>query len=640
MANFTQGVIDAPVLTTPTAVGPATPSAVPDLSGAIKTAGSLALDLHKESQSDKLREGLTNEIKGYEQEFLQDQTDVSAEMEGEDLTAQEALAEFEEGASITLSQADKEYAKLSDFLAQGATSELGLKARVETLTRQYINRAPALAAEFRSMRDSVLGDYSATIDIIEKSRTAATKQQDAFIKQARTQAFKYGVDPVGNFEQWYPQVQEKLSLEERRMDWERKKAVQATISEVQLASPEYQDTGVARLNNLSSTIRDIGRMSDKNAAEKEVLLNEAYGLFKAEYANEYPAGKGSNVIESYIASGDRMLKTAIATNNGQITADEAKNRNNILTETSKNKLLQHKSIATVAAMSQITGETITALVLKSSIGVDFISDAMDAVAGSVDGSYTENVNMPTVMNEWTSQAVEQGAAKKDIEPINKSIETMLTGINTSPDSRGMYTKLVNDWLSKPESKEYLHKYAPASVVANATSTVKNGISSIVGAVQKAYDPKTMELGLREDGGVFMTATTSDANTIKMVANINNSLDTLNASGRALAHIQNSTRYEQFGEKIFEALQATPEPTEVPRKDLSPQGEGESRIVPSKRSGVIDGIERTLDKALGKEKQTITSEPKADTTSKLEPGVYEINGTIVSINKDGLLEEIA
>lgn len=73
-----------------------------------------------------------------------------------------------------LSDAQREVSRFRRAGRMGAVSKSELDARIEAVTRRYINKAPGLAEEFRKFAAGSRGDYESTISYIESQRRAAT----------------------------------------------------------------------------------------------------------------------------------------------------------------------------------------------------------------------------------------------------------------------------------------------------------------------------------------------------------------------------------------------------------------------------------------------------------------------------------
>lgn len=169
--------------------------------GLIEAAGQLGLDAWKGKVAADLESGI-DEAVNTTLESNSMEAEQSARTTGA-FSLAEQIKDQEDDMGLTLEEsyldeAAKEYAgqyaKLQKLREQGNTT--ALKLRVESLTREAMNRMPGLSNEWVALANRTLGTYRTSIAILENQEASALKAQQNVRKRIDDDAYKLGVSPT------------------------------------------------------------------------------------------------------------------------------------------------------------------------------------------------------------------------------------------------------------------------------------------------------------------------------------------------------------------------------------------------------------------------------------------------------------
>lgn len=538
-------------------------------------------NINSRSSAAKLLSGLISEgIDQYETGKLKTETeqaihgyfaDPAMEQNVQMLEEQTAGA-FTPEEDVALSEAKERLSRLRS--AYNATnspiSDIELKARVESITKAYINRFPTIADSFRTVAANELGDYAVRIAMLQKARTP-DKSQAEMEEWLTKEAIKKGLDAIGRpIGEWYPQLlkinnDETITGTAKNLRDRNVVQRQLILNDPEVWKPVTRTTIRTYNTDINSIVK-----SGRSVSEKLAELERISAVAINDVSSYNPAGTSDPKVTSLIDTISKLKETYSAIIQGKPEAESMSNKVTMVTKANELGLLQDPELSGMIMANKIFPDLMVSLMQTNSEAMTDMGDAITRVMGG-DYPFTqtvrsgeERVRDRKMTNFFRSLQKAIGIAngkRKSVEPqdikfVNESLNAVIDNIHKEK-SAAAYDGLL-EFMADPEFVEYQKNFIPGELKSKMAGPVNTFITdSVLGAFDFKYNPKNMKLISTTDGRLMVLSTTNDPVVKRDVDIINRDyIPRLNKYTAASAHLQGSTNYQSVAEKFRTILEET------------------------------------------------------------------------------------
>lgn len=530
---------------------------------AITAVGGTALEAHKGYREAQLEIGIDKEI---EQFFGGQEAESRIPGQAENVVS---LAEQTAGLvspeeDEALQSAKRDLSRLADMRARGAGSTLELKARVEALTKQYINNYPGMAKDFRQLARENLGDYSDRFALFDKEQKDAADlakdEQKAWADREKHARRVYQIDTNRPRSEWYPQY--LASQGDARTHRELNLLRDTNTVESNLIIEDDERWGAYHQGeaiNARTAFSGIADDDTLNADQKATNIQAIHSRLVADINSRWMKGgavhpRVSALLTDLQSTADLYTKVA----SGEITAVSANNTVKARLDIAKSQLLDDPQIATAVAGSQLIENAYVDIRLAESVRIKMLgavkAAARSGTAFSKPGSRTADEQGAVggyfqLMKGWAS-AYNEAESKNPDEAkfIVDNIEATLDSWHrdeTTPAFDGLL-----DMVADPDFNTFIAENGTPELKEKLSVPIQTFIMDNVStAFQGKFDSSTMKIKVGEDGQMYVSAT--DPKVSGEVTNLNrNYAVRFNKFVKAEAHLQGTTNYKSAMEKLI------------------------------------------------------------------------------------------
>lgn len=471
-------------------------------------------------------------------------------------------------------------------------SDIELKARVESLTKNYINRYPGLANEFRTVAANELGDYATRISMIQAQRKAAQKDQGIDLEWAQKEAIKKGLDAYGDpFESWYPKLleynrDEQTTVVVKNLHERGIIKKQEILNRPDIWGPTTKTisrTYQAKVNAIINSNADVATKSAQLEGVTLETLNEI-GAYN-------PAGTSDPKVTALSNNISEMKKLYQDLAKGVPQSEASKNRLAVLNNGIELGILQDPELSGVFMFNKLFGDSSFADLIKTDADMTLFAGGMKRV---MNGDYpVAQANLSVNQLERDKQLTRflrqlQGAigvagdkSKKitaeDVTTINLTLRSLADGIGKEK-TPAAYDGLI-ELMGSKDFIDYNQNFLPPDVTQKLVGEAETFITdSVVSGFSGLYDKDTMKLQTTSDGRFLVTTTSADPKVRQTVSQINRDFTPrLSTATRASAHVQGSTNYGAAAEKLSMILEDASARQKEAKKQEEAQAKGGKRI---------------------------------------------------------------
>lgn len=256
---------------------------------AIEFVGSQVIEAAKGLQKGSLQSDVDREIGNF---FARREVEATGAVEQQAQRVSSMAEEFSaDGLSPEekkeLTAASKELSRTAEIVRQGTGSQLELKARIEAKTKEYINRMPGLAQEFRAVASNELNDYASRISMVgaERSMEQEMAQQQSRYLQGVADWAGIPVQAVNNKHiadfQTFRTAENQADLAEnltKRKDFD----ITQRVAAVDQAAASRKVMGMFQINRAIGSLKVSGKPIGERLREGDSYESILSDLFKNE----------------------------------------------------------------------------------------------------------------------------------------------------------------------------------------------------------------------------------------------------------------------------------------------------------------------------------------------------------------------
>lgn len=482
-----------------------------------------------------------------------------------------------------LNNARKEVTKLKNVAAQGAISDTELQARVEAITKKYINKLPGLTKEFQSYAATALGKYESNIDYIEAQRRArltASEKNNAYKNKIMGLAVEMGTSAIFN-------------QDGSRKSFDETEAVvlgrQHNKEQVRLIEQSAQKNDVLNseaLNKMGATWAQEHTMLQSSAferllegkdAEGQPLINNPIELEKmltAEYTARQQdmlrgvraANRENPTVKAALAAMKTQYEMVVAEVTGTKNAAVLKNlvdANNAQLQLDIMNTADGRYVKTIRTM--MGDNVVTDLILGEKIKAEDFINNVQAVA---DGVYV--IPAPTSVRkgrEQNAQAIFRGVSALVGDSVSKNDAQSIT------DAANSITTIVNGWhegetatmrdrlvglAADPNFSEF-SQHLDADTKTKMSSHIRDYIFNHINPnAIETFDSSTMAVVVDAQGNISAQPKVRDPDVLRATSEINRTLMPRYSNYiRAEGNLQGRKDYAASAAKVAEIMNALP-----------------------------------------------------------------------------------
>lgn len=531
---------------------------------AIEAVGGIATKAHEGYRQAKLEDEVSAEIQQFFDRAAAKSTGISGEQVGM-LAEQTAGLVSTPEEDAALRTAIKDYSRLASAVSQGAMDSTHLKARVEAITKAHINRMPGMADMFREAAAQTLGDYSSRIKWMEDTQAAQSeaqaKAQDDFRKKAIELEVDVWTQPA---ERWQTQTLDIMNS--MRLTDEAKRARDRRVIDVEYTL-DKQGGALHQGYMLEFRTEAKGILdSDASTVDKQTALKALSNKYMADINRWNPEGKDDARVKTMRDSITDLTSVYIDTASGKLTADEAANRFNTAMDTNAVYALSNPALSAYATTRKLVGDELTSLVarnVKLDGMVEFINNSIngDYPFPGRPGDRTAEGRAKVRdgfngLSSLISRSVKEDLSKEEVTPFVTMIQSTVDNWKSGEGAEafdGLMRVTAN-----PDFMTFASKYLDSNTLNEITARTNDFIlKSVATGFGGEYNPKTMRLGVRENGEIYVASGSGDRKVQDAVRNINSKyMGRFSSYVQGMTHMQGSTNYKDAAEKLSEVLDRT------------------------------------------------------------------------------------
>jgi len=470
----------------------------------------------------------------------------------------EGLLSPEEDTALEAAKADMQRLRGAYAEGGGRISELELKARVETLTKNHINRFPGLADRFRGIATNELGDYASRIKMIEGARAAEAKQGSDMMEWAQKEAVKQGINPFTDVD-WFPKMLKNNNDSQITQVTKNLRDRGQIRKEMVLNDPD------AWIPVTRSTVRGFQTQMNEVIQSGAPLAEQLMGLeriaatIQTDIAQWNPPGSSDPKVGNFLKVITDMKESYRGLITGKTPADAAQAKLDGHLATVELGLLNDPDVGGVLLANKLFDKTLPQLI-ASDLG---IKPYITAVQRVIKGDYPfpvvysqaetksrdQNVKsfFSTLKSQFGIATKDKDINASDVKIVNDSISSLLDGIHKEKSSAA-YDGLV-DLIADENFVEYQSKFVPVDLTGKMSGPINTYITdSVMEAFTGKFDPTTMTLTATQDGRLVVTTTNPEAQRDVSIIN-RDYMPRFTKYVKASVHLQGSKNYQDAATKF-------------------------------------------------------------------------------------------
>lgn len=507
-----------------------------------------------------------------------------------DMLSEQTAGAFTPEEDQALQDAQGRLAQLRNAYNSTGTpiSDIELKARVESLTKNYINRFPGLANEFRTVAANELGDYATRVSMIQAQRDAEAKAKatgGVDWEWAMKEAIKAGVfDPTKPREVWFNDLI-KYNWDDTVTKATKNHQERGIISKQETVNDPQRWIPYTRTTARSFQARANAIVSGAGGAAQKLASLEALSLeILPEIDSHNPSGTSDPKVTAFHTAISNMKTIYQDIAQGKPQSEASKNQLSMLNNSIELGLLQDPEIGGLIVSNRIFGDVAFADLLKTDQDMQVFYGTMKRVmSGDFPVAQTirpedqrqRDVKLTGFMRQL-QKAVQVASTpgkkitQEDVISVNLALGALANGM-PNEKTPAAYDGVLQ-LMSSPEWMDYSKNFLDPAVSAKLAQHAETFITdSVVTGFSGLYDSDTMKLQNTTDGRFFVTTSSTDPKVHKSVEQINRDFaPRLSAAARASAHTQGTTNYGDVGGKFSLILEDTSKQQKIARKQAEAQ----------------------------------------------------------------------
>lgn len=521
----------------------------------IESLGGMIRGQIEQYETSKLTSEVDEAIKGYFADPIMEQ---NVGMLAEQT---EGLISPEEDEALT--DASKRLAQVRSAYNTAGTgiSEIELKARVESITKSYINRFPGLSQQFRTIAANELGDYAVRIKQIE---AAKQPQQNAMLEWAQKEYIKKGGDPFSEqFPEWFPKLL-KMNNDEQVTTAAKNLRDRAVVNREMILSDPEAWIPVTRSTTREYMLQANAIMSNPEWDVKRRIseLERITATTLSDISSWNPAGTSDPKVTNFMESIKTMKVSFQGMMDGSLSAEEVTNKVTAYQKAIEFGMLNDPSLSGLIIANKLFPDLMVTLIQSGTDMRPFVNGIQRVIQG--DYPFAANylpADARTRDKEVTqffgqlkkamgiSVDTTKGITTDDVKIVNDSLYSLMDGIHKEKSSAA-YDGLV-DTLADENFIKYQNKYMPADLSSRLSGPVNTFITdSVLTAFNGSFDASTMRLTATEDGRMLVNAIKDDMDTRRKVDIINRDyMPRFSKYVKVSSHLQGSTNYGEAAKNL-------------------------------------------------------------------------------------------
>jgi hypothetical protein len=391
--------------------------------------GQSVSDIYTSVKTGDLRQGLNQDIQDF-QSKADAQSAESAQAMRELPAAIKSAADLEDTMATShdaaavaqsaplLAEAKQRIMKLSSAVSAGKMDSSSMKIRAEAMMREYINRSPGLAEQFRKIYSTTMGDYNVLLAAYDAEAKNNQKIVTDYWKSIMDAADEMNlIDPTKTREELAIEVARRSGAATAAMDIQRKLEIVQHNDELHKITwrthfTEYMSN---QLTNVDTSLTQILKNPDLGQAEKVHAIDRLRASFIADINKKNAGLYSSDFIEKNITPHLSLMDIAknkvMMKVEGAIAAADVSR----YVDTAKSDLLRDPRTARFVATTQLLPIQMDLKAIPG--GLDMMVDLFKAMHDNMPTRFDKNDGSPQnkQLNKGYYDLIE-GQMRSNIDP--------------------------------------------------------------------------------------------------------------------------------------------------------------------------------------------------------------------------------